>query len=77
MSDAKRILVEYEDGTIRELDKGIAAEFDHENMSVDMLKVSGVDMVRIAYGMVVTIEKLGLKPLLLAYANGEPLPDER
>jgi len=77
MADAKKILIEYEDGTVKELNKGIAAEFDNDNMCVDMLKVSDLDMVRIAYGMIVTVEKLGMKPLLLAYSSGELLPDER
>ncbi len=76
MADAKKILIEYENGTVKEMSKGIAAEFDNENMHVDMLNVSKMDMVRIAYGMMITVEKMGMTPLLQAYASGELLPDE-
>ena len=76
MADAKKILIEYEDGTVKEMNKGIAAEFDKDNMHVDMVSVSKVDMVRIAYGMIVTVEKMGMTPLLQAYASGDLLPDE-
>lgn len=69
-------MIEYEDGTVKEMNKGIAAEFDNDNMHVDMVSVSKVDIVRIAYGMMVTVEKMGMTPLLQAYASGELLPDE-
>lgn len=52
MADAKKISIEYENGTVKELNKGIA------------------------YGMMVTVEKMGMTPLLLAYAEGGVLPDE-
>lgn len=77
MADTKKILIEYEDGTVKEINKGIAAEFDNDNMHVDMVSVSKVDMVRIAYGMMVTVEKMGMTPLLQAYVIGELLPDEK
>lgn len=76
MADANRILVEYEDGSIRELKKGIAAEFDYENMKVEMIDISKLDLVRIAYGMLVTVERMGMTPLLKSYVSGELLPDE-
>ena len=76
MADAKKITIEYENGTVKELNKGIAAEFDNDNMHVDMVGVSKLDMVRIAYGMMVTVEKMGLTPLLLEYAEGGFLADE-
>lgn len=75
-ADAKKILIEYEDGTIRTLSKGVAAEFDHNEMNVEMIEVSPLDMVRIAYGMLVTVDKIGMTPLLQAFVNGELLPDE-
>ena len=76
MADAKKIMIEYEDGSAKELSKGIAAEFDNENMHIDMLHVSNIDMVRIAYGMLMMVDKMGMTPLLQAYASGEVLPDE-
>ena len=76
MADAKKISIEYENGTVKEMNKGIAAEFDNENMRVDMVGVSKLDIVRIAYGMMVTVDKMGMTPLLRAYASGELLPDE-
>jgi len=76
MADAKKISIEYENGTVKEMNKGIAAEFDNENMYVDMVGVSKLDIVRIAYGMMVTVYKMGMTPLLQAYASGELLPDE-
>lgn len=39
MEDAKKISIEYENGTVKELNKGIAAEFDNDNMHVDMVGV--------------------------------------
>lgn len=76
MADAKKILIEYEDGTTKELSKGIAAEFDKENMSVDMVNVSSLDIVRIAYGMMSVVNQMGMTPLLHAYISGQRLPDE-
>ena len=76
MADAKKISIEYENGTVKELRKDIAAEFDNDNMHVDMVVVSKFDLVRIAYGMMVTVDKMGMTPLLQAYASGEFLPDE-
>ena len=76
MADAKKIRIEYEDGTAKELSKGIAAEFDNENMNIDMIHVSEVDILRIAYGMMALVEEAGMMPLFQAYLSGEPLPDE-
>jgi len=76
MADAKKILIEYENGTVKEINKGIVAEFDKDNMHVDMVSVSKMDLVRIAYGMIATVEKMGMTPLFQAYASGELLPDE-
>ena len=45
-------------------------------MNVEMIEVSPLDMVRIAYGMLVTVDKIGMTPLLQAFVNGELLPDE-
>lgn len=76
MAATKKILVEYEDGTVKMLNKGIAADFDKKNMKVDMLNVSKIDIVRIAYGMLSVVEKMGMTDLLQAYVEGEVLPDE-
>ena len=76
MADAKKILIEYENGTVKEMNKGLVAEFDNDNMHVDMVNVSKMDMVRIAYGMMVTVDKMGMTPLLQAYDSGKLLPDE-
>ena len=76
MADAKKIRIEYEDGSAKELSKGIAAEFDNENMSIDMIHISGLDILRIAYGMMALVEEAGMMPLFQAYLSGEPLPDE-
>lgn len=76
MAEAKRIVVEYDDGNVKEMEKGFAAEFDNDTMHMDMLNVSKVDIVRIAYGMLVTVDKMGMTSLLQAFASGEMLPDE-
>ena len=76
MANAKIIKIEYDNGTIKELSKVIAAEFDNATMHVDMVNVSRLDMIRIAYGMLMTIDEMGKTSLLEAYAGGEGLPDE-
>lgn len=76
MANASKITVTYENGTVKELKKGIAAEFDNDKMSVEMLDVSKFDLVRIAYGMIMTVEKMGLMPMLEQYLCGDTLPDE-
>lgn len=77
MTDAKKIAVTYEDDTIKELEKGLVAEFDNDNMKVDMVNISKIDLVRIAYGMMVAVDKMGMMPLLESYINGDIIPDEK
>lgn len=76
MANASKIAITYENGTVKELKKGIAAEFDNDKMSVEMLDVSKLNLVRIAYGMIMTVEKMGLMPMLEKYMNGCELPAE-
>jgi hypothetical protein len=76
MSEANKIKIEYEDGDIKELKKGIAVEFNNKKMSVDMVNVSNVDLIRLVYGMLKMVDEMGMTSLLQTYANGGPLPDE-
>lgn len=76
MVNASKITVTYENGTAKYLKKGIAAEFGNDKMSVEILDVSKFDLVRIAYGMIVTVDKMGLMPMLEQYLSGDTLPDE-
>lgn len=76
MANANKITVTYENGTVKELKKGIAAEFDSDNMSVEMLNVAKLDLVRITYGMIMTVQKTGLMPYLEDFMRGNGLPDE-
>ncbi len=74
--NAKKIIVVMEDETQKEIDKGFVTQFNNDVMHVDTVNVSKSDIVRIAYGMMVTVEKMGMSDLLVAYANGSILPDE-
>lgn len=74
-SNATSIIIKFEDGTEKEIKKGIAAEIENDTMHVDMINFKKFDIVRLAYGMVSTVQQLGLTDVLAAYSEGVPLPD--
>lgn len=74
--NAEKIIVVMEDGSQKEISKGMSAEFVNDTMHVDMVNISKFDIVRIAYGIMVTVDKMGMSDLLSAYADGTALPDE-
>lgn len=73
---ATKIIVQYEDGTEKNLKNGVATEFIGDTMHLDMLNISRMDMVRLTYGMLSTLDKMGLTEMLMAYTQGIPIPDE-
>ena len=75
-SDVINIKVEYKDGTVKDIKKGIAAEFECDIMHMDMLEFAKFDLVRLTYGMISTLEQMGLTEALMAFIHGQPLPDE-
>lgn len=77
--EPKKIVVEFEDGTAKEVEHGCIVELKQgsDEMCVDMLNVSKLDIVRFAYGLVVTVDRMGMMKLFEVYMNGEALPDEK
>lgn len=77
--EPKKIVVEFEDGTTKEVEHGCIVELKQgsDEMCVDMLNASKLDIVRFAYGLVVTVDRMGMMKLFEAYMNGEALPDEK
>lgn len=59
---AKRIVVEYEDGTVKELEKGLVFRFENEdsdtvNITAEMVSMSGKDL----YTVVGAALELGMR----------------
>jgi hypothetical protein len=78
MSDrnASKISVAYENGESKEIKRGVAAEFVGDTMKMDMVDITKFDLVRLTYGMLSTLEQMGLTDLLMAYTSGSSLLDE-
>lgn len=73
------ITVGFSDGTTEELTRGCVVNLDKRGdteMSVDMLQASAIDIVQMAYGLIVTVERIGLKKELLAFLNGSAFKSE-
>ena len=71
--EVKGITVEFEDGTTKRLTRGCVVDLDRrddQEMSVDMLMASSMDIVQMAYGLLVAVNKIGMKSVLLGYLNG-------
>lgn len=65
------ITVRYNDGSTKELQSGCCVDLEKnsDNLSVEMLNVKGYDLVRLAYGMVAVLQRLGMKEELEKYAG--------
>ncbi|WP_270815193.1 hypothetical protein [Hungatella effluvii] len=67
---ATKITVHYEDGTLRELNAGLAVELTEQELISDMVHFSPLDLVRTAYGLLTVIDRLGMSDLLARFADG-------
>lgn len=66
------ITVRYSDGSTKEIQSGCCVDLEKgsDDLSVEMLNVKPFGLVRLAYGLVATVQRLGMREELTQYANG-------
>ena len=66
------IIVRYNDGSTKEIQSGCCVDLEKgsDDLSVEMLNVKPFDLVRLAYGLVAVVQRLGMREELTQYANG-------
>lgn len=71
--EIKKISIEYSDETIKELSKNAACiEIgEGEDLTVELLNASGLDIARITYGLIVTTERMGCMDVLNYLMEGD------
>ena len=62
----------YSDGSTKEIQSGCCVDLEKgsDDLSVEMLNVKPFDLVRLAYGLVTVVQRLGMREELTQYANG-------
>lgn len=75
--DITGITVRYSDGSTKEIQSGCCVDLEKSSddlsalsISVEMLNVKPFDLVCLAYGLVDTVQRLGMREELTQYANG-------
>ncbi len=70
--DIAGITVRYSDGSTKEIQSGCCVDLKKgsDDLSVEMLNVKPFDLVRLAYGLVAAVQRLGMREELTQYANG-------
>lgn len=70
--DITGITVRYSDGGTKEIQSGCCVDLEKgsDDLSVEMLNVKPFDLVRLAYGLVAVVQRLGMRKELTQYANG-------
>ena len=70
--DITGITVRYSDGSTKEIQSGCFVDLEKgsDDLSVEMLNVKPFDLVRLAYGLVAAVQRLGMREELTQYANG-------
>ena len=70
--DITGITVKYSDGSTKEIQSGCCVDLEKgsDDLSVEMLNVKPFDLVRLAYGLVAVVQRLGMREELTQYANG-------
>lgn len=76
--EIKGILIEYEDGSSKQIEKGCCVDLGiaEDELTVDMLNARPADIVRLACGLVFTVERFGLMDLLQMMITAE-VPEEK
>ena len=66
------VTVRYSDGSTKEIQSGCCVDLEKgsDDLSVEMLNVKPFDLVRLAYGLVAAVQRLGMRDKLEQYANG-------
>lgn len=69
------ITVTYDDGSTKEIQQGCCVDLKNgsDDLSVELLKA--FDLVKLTYGLMVAIEKIGLEDVFNAYARGETIQE--
>ena len=70
--DITGITVRYSDGSTKEIQSGCCVDLEKgsDDLSVEMLNVKPFDLVRLAYGLVAAVQRLGMMEELTQYVNG-------
>lgn len=70
--DITGITVRYSDGSTKEIQIGCCVDLGKgsDDLSVEMLNVKPFDLVRLAYGLVAAVQRLGMREELTQYVNG-------
>lgn len=66
------ITVRYSNGNTKEIQSGCCVDLEEgsDDLSVEMLNVKPFDLVRLAYGLVAAVQRLGMREELTQYVNG-------
>ena len=72
------ITVTYDDGSTKEIQQGCCVDLKNgsDDLSVELLNIKAFDLVKLTYGLMVVIEKIGLEDAFNAYARGETILEE-
>lgn len=70
--DITGITVRYSDGSTKEIQSGCCVDLEKgsDDLSVEMLNVKPFALVRLAYGLVAAVQRLGMREELTQYVNG-------
>lgn len=71
------ITVTYDDGSTKEIQQGCCVDLKNgsDDLSVELLNIKAFDLVKLTYGLMVVIEKIGLEDAFNAYARGETIQE--
>lgn len=72
------ITVRYSDGSTKDLQSGCCVNLENssDDLSAEMLNVKPYDLVRLAYGFAVTVQRLGMREELENLAGGTRVEKE-
>ena len=70
--DITGITVRYSDGSTKEIQSGCCVDLEKgsDDLSVEMLNVKPFALVRLTYGLVAAVQRLGMREELTQYVNG-------
>lgn len=77
--DITGITVRYSDGSTKEIQSGCCVDLEEgsDDLSVEMLNVKPFDLVRLAYGLVAAVQRLGMRDELEQYADWPETPERK
>lgn len=60
MADLKKIILEHDDGSTKEITNGFIVEFAGDEMCLTTTGFSKLDMMRMVHGILASIEQMGM-----------------